>query len=310
MQLVSRLISRTRAARVPKYQRERQELVMRRKQILLSVTLLIVTIGTLLVLASGRLSGRTRVPSPTAGPTGIQYIRCSRLRTGLCDALKVLGSRLQVPGKERLTITGSLTRTLPGGVTDVVTVRVITEFPHLMRIEEQRLGQVRVVGFDGQQAWTNLGVVTPPDLDLVESIAFDSADSFFVGQTQGAATRFLGSRFRLDDGKDPNYTGPFYDIYQAVDQVNMGARSSFRPKLYYFNSDNLRIERVRYQLQRATLPVAVQLSTPTWHTVDNQLVPNSIERFENGSSVWKLTGATWTLSPRADDGTFTRPTLP
>ena len=32
---------------------------------------------------------------------------------------------------------------------------------------------------------------------------------------RGAATSFLGSNFRLDDGSTPNYTGPFYDISEV-----------------------------------------------------------------------------------------------
>ena len=52
------------------------------------------------------------------------------------------------------------------------------------------------------------------DQETIETLVFDSADNFFLGQMQGVATRMLGSRFRLDDGTTANYAGPFYDIYQ------------------------------------------------------------------------------------------------
>ena len=48
---------------------------------------------------------------------------------------------------------------------------------------------------------------------------------------------------------------------------------------------------------------------PAWHTVNDQLVPDNIERLENGLSVWKLTGSSWTVTPRLDDGTFARPAI-
>jgi hypothetical protein len=282
---------------------------MRSRQLLFLLVLLVLTGAAYLVLASGRPNGKTKGAAAQSGLPSIQYIRCSHLQAHVCDALKVLGNRLQVPGKERLTITGSLTRTLPGGVTDVVPIRLITEYPHLMRLEEQRLGQLRVIAFDGQQAWTNLGLLTRTDLDLIQSIVFDYSDHFFVSQMQGAATRFLGKGFRASAAPNPNYTGPFHDIYEVQDRTTMGGRSTVQPKLVFLNTNTLRLEEVRYRISRATLPVTVQLSTPTWHTVNDQLVPDTIERRENGSSVWKLTGSSWTVSPRLDDGTFTRPSL-
>jgi hypothetical protein len=291
---------------------------MKQKRFLWPAILFMTVASALLVFASAQLLGRGSAArassrsvtvSPQSG-SGIQYIRCAHLRASICDALKVLGNRFEAPGKERLTVVGSLTRTGAAGVTDVVTIRLITEYPHLMRLEETRLGQIRVLAFDGQQVWSNLGVVTPADMNLIQSLVFDSADNFFLGQMKGTATRLLGRGFRTDNGTNPNYSGPFSDIYQVIEQTTMEGQPSVQPKLYYLNTNTLKVERVRYQIRRATLPIMVQLSTPTWHSVNGQLVPDSIERLENGASVWKLTGTSWALSPRAEDGTFTKPTLP
>jgi hypothetical protein len=298
-----------------------REEAMKQKRFLWPAVFFITVASAFLVFASARLQGnasdaRASTRSVTVSPqtgSGIQYIRCAHLRASICDALKVLGNRFEAPGKERLTVVGSLTRTSATGVTDVVNIRLITEYPHLMRLEEQRLGQIRVLAFDGQQVWSNLGVVTPADMNLIQSIVFDSADHFFIGQMKDTATRLLGRGFRTDQGTNPNYSGPFSDIYQVIDQTTMAGlvgQPSELPKLYYLNTNTRKIERLRYQIRRATLPIMVQLSTPTWHSVGGQLVPDSIERLENGASVWKLTGTSWTLSPRADDGTFARPTLP
>lgn len=282
---------------------------MKSRAIVISTLVVIGAACAMLALGWKSILGRTVAVSPQGGPPAIQYIRCSHLTTHVCDALKVAGNRLQVPGKERLTITGSLTRVLPGGATDVVPIRLITEYPHRMRLEEQRLGQVKVIAFDGQQAWSNLGLLTPPDLELIRSIVFDHPDHFFIGQMEGAATRFLGKGFRASATADPNYTGPFSDIYEVEDRMTMGSQSTIQRKLVFLNTNTLRVERIRYQIMRATLPVTVQLSTPAWHTVNDQLVPDNIERLENGLSVWKLTGSSWTVTPRLDDGTFARPSI-
>ncbi len=90
-----------------------------------------------------------------------------------------------------------------------------------MRLEEQG-SQPRVIGFDGSNGWVLCAVLSNADREVIETLLFDSADHFFLAQTQGFATRALGPRLRLDDGRTPNYTGPFYDIYQVGDRIGIG----------------------------------------------------------------------------------------
>ena len=53
----------------------------------------------------------------------------------------------------------------------------------------------------------------------------------------GNATRFLGSHFRLDDGRDTAYNGPFYDVFQIGESLALKKESSRKQlKDYYFNS--------------------------------------------------------------------------
>jgi hypothetical protein len=89
---------------------------MKSRAFAISLAVFVAT-GALLSLTWVRIFGRTRaLLTPSA--TSIQYIRCSHLQAHACEALKAMGNRLEVPGKERLTITGSLTRTLPQSLMD------------------------------------------------------------------------------------------------------------------------------------------------------------------------------------------------
>src|SRR5262245_26642004 len=183
---------------------------------------------------------------PTPTPNTNSYIRRGLLQPRLQLALNALGDRLEKPDKERLTLVGTLTRQ---NNSQAVPVRLFLELPRRMRLEEQG-AQQRVVGFDGSKGWASGAALSSADQDTIETLVFDSVDNFFLGQMQGVATRTLGSRFRLDDGRTANYTGPFYNIYQVTDRIKIGAANREQPKLFYFNSDTKLIERVYYQVRR------------------------------------------------------------
>jgi hypothetical protein len=138
---------------------------------------------------------------------------------------------------------------------------------------------------------------------LIETLTYDSAEHFFAAQMQGNAMRFLGSRFRTDDGSSPDYNGPYFDIYKIADQIKPSAQE--RPaKLYYFNSDTFLLERVTYVINRDGSQVNVETSLSDWRAIEGQQVARRIERFENGKSVFVLTIRSAALGQRAEDGLF------
>ena len=110
---------------------------------------------------------------------------------------------------------------------------------------------------------------------MIESLVYDSTDHFFQSQMQGAGTRNLGMRFRLDDGKSADYSGSYYDIYQMMDQVTIGTETRTQLKRFYFNSDTLLMERVRYDIQRDGGIVSVEVEIPKWHEVNGQHLPGN-----------------------------------
>jgi hypothetical protein len=100
--------------------------------------------------------------------------------------------------------------------------------------------------------------------DLMETLVYGSAEHFFDTQMGGMATRFLGSRFRLDDGSSADYSGPYYDVYKVADQIKTSPDEREQLKLYYFNSETLLLERVTYEINRNGSTVKVEERLGDW----------------------------------------------
>jgi hypothetical protein len=228
----------------------------------------------------------------------IGYVQRARLWPQLRYASEILGDRLEKPGKERLILIGALRRASKKN--DNRPARLILEFPDRLRLEEQ----------DGVTVYNNgdficsNGVPKKNEQDEVESLLFDFVDHFFAAQMQGAATRFLGSRFRLDDGANPHYTGPFYELYQVADRIAVKQEIREQPKLYFFNSDSLLLERVRYQIERDGEPIKVEVIISGWRKLDGQQIPGAIIRTEGGAPVLSLSIASAAVGGKQNDGFF------
>jgi hypothetical protein len=225
------------------------------------------------------------------------YVRRGHLWPQLRPMSEALGDRLEKPGKERLILIGALRRASKKN--ENRPARLVLEFPDRLRLEEQD----GITVYNNDFASSN-GVLKKNERDEAESLLFDFVDHFFSSQMQGAATRFLGSRFRLDDGANPNYAGPFYEIYQVTDRIAVEKEVREQPKLYYFNSDTLLLERVRYQIERDGEPVEVEVLIGGWRKVNGQQIPGAITRTENGAPVLSLSITSAAVSGRQNDGIF------
>lgn len=218
------------------------------------------------------------------------YVRRSLLSPKLVWHLNALGDRLERPGRERLRVTGTLSWTEDSQTEEVT---ALFEFPERLRLTTQRGNQTHIFTFDGEQVRSDMETVPR---DLIETLIYGSAEHFFTTQMQGRATRFLGSRFRDDDGSIPVYTGAYYDIYKVAEEEQV--------RLYYFNSDTLLLERVTYELNRNSATVKVEERLGGWTKEQGQQVARRIERLENGESIFVLTIRAASLSQRAADGIF------
>ena len=226
------------------------------------------------------------------------YVRRVQISPRLAMNLNALGNRLEKPGQERVSLVGTWR---VAGTAQPREFAATLEFPDKLRLT---VGgpQNRVITFDGQQTKA-LQEPAADELDLIETLAYDSAEHFFAAQMQGNAMRFLGSRFRTDDGSTPDYDGPYFDIYKIADHIKTSEQER-AAKLYYFNSETLLLERVTYDVNRGGSEINVETKLSDWRVIDGQQVARRIERLENGKSVFVLTIRSAGLGRHADDGIF------
>ena len=222
------------------------------------------------------------------------YVNRRLLSARLASHLNALGDRLEAPGKERLTVTGILHVSADSQPRPI---SATLEFPDKLRVVIQNRSQSRVITTGGREE------TAADELDLIETLAYDSAEHFFSAQMQGNATRFLGTRFRTDDGSSPDYNGPYFDIYKIADRIKVSGQE--RPaKLYYFNSGTLLLERVTYVINRDGTEVSVETKLSDWRSEDGQKIARHIERLENGRPALVLDIRSAQFGRRADDGMF------
>lgn len=228
--------------------------------------------------------------------------RAQQLRADVALLLDNHGDRLTRDGKERLAIAATLSR---GGKASGA-VRLLLEAPDKVRIEESGA----VFGSDGDDRWKGGGTAAKDELDLIETLLYDSMDRFLIGQSEGLPTRLLGTRFRADGRTGGNYVGVLYDVFDVEEQVRDRGAKRRLSKRFFVNSDSQRLERVEYAVDAPSgrLHVAVQLAN--WRRIDGNDIPGSVVRYENGVETHKLEIGAATISAKAADGLFRNPGKP
>lgn len=223
------------------------------------------------------------------------YVRRAALSARLRENLNALGDRLEKPGKERLMLTGTLMR---AGDAQTEGVTAVLEFPNRVRLTIQRGVERQIVTLNEGRIRDLSGNLSTNSRDLIETLAYDTAEHFFAGQKQTMATRFLGSHFRTDDGKQPNYSGPFYDLYQTTETLSQNNAEYQQTKIYCFNSETGLLERVAYRSPDQT---SIEVLISGWQEFQGQRTPTRIERLVNGTPVLTLIVSSANVTPKIDN---------
>jgi hypothetical protein len=212
----------------------------------------------------------------------------------------VLGDRLEVPGKERLVLAGELRR----GGGRPIPFNLIRELPDKVRWELRDEGRTRVLAFNGNSASADDGPIGRDEEGLMESLVYDTVEHLLTARQAGASVRFLGSRFRLDDGQAAGYEGAFHDVYQVNTLVRTGGEARRQPKHFFINSDTFTLEKVRYTAAVDGGQVPVEILFKGWQRVQGQLIPTRIVRLESGEARATIVVTGIQVGPATADGAF------
>lgn len=275
---------------------------------LVTAGLLMVAVGAVaLAEASGafgggktlRASGDNARPAQDVDPDANgKYARRERLPPRLRESLVLLGNRLANPGKERLTLTG----TLSFGGASATPFRLIRELPDHLRLEVQVDKGKQIFTFNGQDTGKGGGAGNLSVEDVVETFAFDSVENLFTGPGRGASFRQLALHSQAGDGE--GYTGPFYDVYEINSDVRVGKDVRRQAKLLLVNSDTFLPEAVTYERERGGAVVKVEVRFSDWREVGGQMLPFRVVRLEDGNPVISMEISAANLSPETRDGAF------
>jgi hypothetical protein len=241
---------------------------------------------------------QTRATAPTSPTTSIapDYVRRGLLKPSLRENLRSLGDRLEKPGKERLTMTGTLRRK---GDAQPHPVSLVWEARGRLRVEEQGGGSgAHTFVFDRDHVTGR--TLSDSETALVETFLYDTPESFFALQEVGAPTRPLGNRYRLNDSPD----GAAYDVYEVQDPDAAHDPAAAPAKFFCFNRDTLMLERVSYEKPAAGDMTSIELRLEDWGEFAGQKMPRRIVRLENGEQTLVITVDAVTFGPRGDNSAF------
>ncbi len=214
------------------------------------------------------------------------YFKPSELPMSLASHVKAHGNRFESPGKERLVVSGSLKR---GANTS--SLQIITDLPGKVRIVESG-GRGKTLVFDLEKVESS-GAIDEVDEDLVEALAIDSVEQFFLQFRSGGVWRPLGHRFQV---KGDTGFGAEVDIYEVV-LVSTGRRTKeVRTKLYMFDYRTGLLRRTADTVMRGGRPVRSETIYSEYSRIDGNAVPGKVQRIVDGIESFAFTRLSGALS--------------
>lgn len=249
-------------------------------------------IGSVLCLTS--VSGLAQAVTPPAGPTstpapgmpvspppsmaaGAAFIGPTDLPPALGAALQAMGGRLTTAAMAQVTLSGTITDA--GGSRSA---QFTIQAPGLLRYQD---GNGAAVTFDGSSVHAGSGPVSAANQDVFESLLANFPDSVFLQIANGGGLRRLGSHFRTDDGKTPNYTGPYWTVYSFSPRSRKGlaAGQALQETLFIaFDEKTGLMSDVRTVTQNGAQQTVTQTEFSNWFQQNGQWFPGSIVRLANG----------------------------
>lgn len=132
--------------------------------------------------------------------------------------LQQMGGRLTTAAAATTSLTGTLTDS--GGTR---TAQVTVQAPGYLAFQDSI--NSRVIAYNGNTWQVKNGQGGQNDTRIEESLLAHLPDSFLLQLANGGSLRRIGGRFRTDNGKTPNYTGPYRTLYAYSPAPRQGLTS-------------------------------------------------------------------------------------
>jgi hypothetical protein len=201
-------------------------------------------------------------------------------------SLKRMGGRLTSADKATTVISGTLTE-----ASGTVPAQIIVQAPGYLRFQES--GGSRVLTYDGNQWQAKNGKGGQEDQRVKESLLAHLPDAFFLQLANGGSVRHIGGGFRTDDGKTPNYSGPYWTLYAYTPTTRRGLAWGEALQQGYFVAIDQKtglLSEIRVVLESSnTTPQVTQTKFNNWTAQAGQWYPSEILRLENGQQVLRFT---------------------
>jgi hypothetical protein len=223
----------------------------------------------------------------TAAAQGIRlrhgtFIASEDLPGEFALSLKKMGSRLMSADKAAIGVAGTLTD--DSGTRQV---RITVQAPGYLRFQDD--GNSDVIAYDGT-SWRNTKS-SGGDARIEESLLASFPDAVLLQIASGAGLRRIGGRFRTDDGKTPNYSGPYWTLYEFAPPAHPGlapGQALQQSQFVALDEKTWLISEVRRVEGSKAAPQVTQTKFNNWFEQDGQWYPGEIVRFEQGKQALKL----------------------
>jgi hypothetical protein len=230
-----------------------------------------------------------------------------------------LGERVKTKGKEKTVYEGKFFDAA-GKSWDA---RVTVQLPGLVTLKGFN-DPKSVLSFNKEQASKSY---SRSDEALLEMFLMDMPEAILGWGHRISALNLIGRDFGPDPQKEPNYTGPRYDIYElnmlipykmtkSINTTNFSFDSKtgimkgstpkelVRRKKFYFDSKTRLLHKTQYYDWNVSPAVKVETQFSVWGTIDGSAYPAKMERYEDGKLIFTFIATKIDGSPAVDASNF------
>jgi hypothetical protein len=197
-------------------------------------------------------------------------------------SLKRMGGRLMSPEQAVTSVTGTLTDT-----SGTRQVQITVQAPGYLRFQANS----QVITYDGSRWQRKNDAGEQESKRIEESLLANFPDALFLQLANGGGLRRIGGGFRADNGKTPNYAGPYWTLYAfsplAVPGLPPGQALQQNQFLALDEKTGL-LSEARHVLRSGSITQVTQTKFNQWFQQAGQWYPGEIVRRENGQQVLRF----------------------